>query len=262
VRGGSACAHSGRDRRPAGQSRGGRTRTPARRTRHATQINQQCAVRERVCHHECFILSHCLDNQNHHHTESGTADSSLRASPLCMYVRKSALFLTLHLLQLRSSAAAAAVRIGARRPHLLRPRGLQPPHALLLRVHVPRGLQALGAAAAGEIDFWFEGGYRAWRSCSWAISGCPAAEVTFTAFETAYFGSSVHAHVDVGGATLSGAPLRRLPAVAAAGRAALRARLLRRPERALRRVRGALGLPVRGGARARTQRSRGRCCTC
>jgi hypothetical protein len=143
VRGGSACAHSGRDRRPAGQSRGGRTRTPARRTRHATQINQHCAVRERVCHHECFILPHRLDNQNHHHTESGTADSSLRASPLCVYVRKSALFLTLHLLQLRNSAAAAAVRIGARRPHLLRPRGLQPPHALLLRVHVPRGLQAL-----------------------------------------------------------------------------------------------------------------------
>jgi hypothetical protein len=39
-----------------------------------------------------------------------------------------------------------------------------------------------------------------------------------------------------------GAPLRRLPAVAAAGRVGLPGRLLRHPERALRRVTGALGV--------------------
>eukprot|EP01049_Picozoa_sp_SAG25_P012881 SAG25_NODE_1851_length_2258_cov_28.327930_2_plen_599_part_00 len=59
----------------------------------------------------------------------------------------------------------------------------------------------VGAAAAGEIDFWFEGsGYPFGVSCGWAISGCPAAEVTFTAFET--YDSDTH--VDVGGATLYG----------------------------------------------------------
>ena len=52
-------------------------------------------------------------------------------------------------------------------------------------------------------------------------------------------------------------PLRRLPAVAAAGRATLPARLLRRPERALRRVTGALLSLVRG-QRARAQRARPR----
>jgi hypothetical protein len=63
----------------------------------------------------------------------------------------------------------------------------------------------VGAAAAGEIDFWFEGsGFPSGVSCGWAISGCPAAEITFTAFETWAEGDAEYAHVDVGGATLSG----------------------------------------------------------
>jgi hypothetical protein len=63
----------------------------------------------------------------------------------------------------------------------------------------------VGAAAAGEIDFWFEGsGYPVPASCGWAISGCPAAEITFTAFETITHCAGSCAQVDVGGATLSG----------------------------------------------------------
>jgi hypothetical protein len=58
----------------------------------------------------------------------------------------------------------------------------------------------VGAAAAGEIDFWFEGGYPEEQGCGWAISGCPAAEITFRAFETV----TGQAHVDVGGAKLEG----------------------------------------------------------
>jgi hypothetical protein len=43
-------------------------------TRH--QFSGGGGARTACVSHEYFILSHCLDNQNHHHTESSTADSS------------------------------------------------------------------------------------------------------------------------------------------------------------------------------------------